>query len=130
MKKQNGRKVADGHYLKISDYDTGEMRPVQKEYCTMSRKPGIGKEWLGMYYADVFPDDTVVFNGRKYQPPRYYLGEVEQRDPALADEIKSRRLARALETKAHSTPTRLQEREQVKLAAISTLHRPLDGELA
>lgn len=130
MKKQNGRKEADGHYLKISDYETGEMHRVHREYCTMSRRPGIGKEWLGMYYADVFPDDTIVFNGRKYQPPRYYLGEVESRDPRLAEEIKNRRLQRALETKEHSTPSRLAEREQVKLAAISSLLRPLDGELA
>lgn len=49
---------------------------IQKEFCCMSRRPGIGSEWLKKYYKDVYPYDEVVIaergHSRIVRPPRYY----------------------------------------------------------
>lgn len=70
MKKQTGENAED-HYMRW-DPLTGEGKGVKPEYCTMSRKPGIGYNWLQKYKSDVYPHDYVVINGHKVRPPRYY----------------------------------------------------------
>lgn len=59
--------LADKHYNgKIS------------EYTTMSRNPGIGKDWIKKYASDVYPHDFIVVEGdHKCKPPRYYDKVVE-----------------------------------------------------
>mgnify|MGYP000025964551 CR=1 FL=1 len=42
------------------------------EYVTMSRLPGIGFNWIKRFLGDVYPDDFVVWKGRKIRPPKYY----------------------------------------------------------
>lgn len=70
MKKVKGDGAED-HYKTVHP-GTGEILPLQPEYCTMSRKSGIGYEWFKKYKKDVYPHDYVVINGRKVKPPRYY----------------------------------------------------------
>lgn len=64
-------KDAENHYI-YWDPLTGEGTPIQPEYATMSRKPGIGKEWFDKYKSDVYPHDYVVVKKHKIRPPRYY----------------------------------------------------------
>ena len=66
MKKQKG-KNAEEHY---HNKETGEI--IEPEYCTMSRKPGIGYDWFEKYKTDVYPHDYCIINGKKIRPPRYY----------------------------------------------------------
>lgn len=43
------------------------------EFTVMSRKPGIGFDWILTYPGDVYPADFVVINNKmKLKPPRYY----------------------------------------------------------
>lgn len=45
----------------------------EPEYCTMSRKPGIGNEFLKKYLLDIYTTDMVVVkNDLTCRPPRYY----------------------------------------------------------
>ena len=53
MKKQKGTE----EQTKI-DPLTGEVTQNKHEYCTMSRKPGIGYDWFKKYKTDVFPHDV------------------------------------------------------------------------
>jgi hypothetical protein len=76
MKKQKGKTAKEDYH----NPQTGEV--IEKEYCTMSRKPGIGYEWLEKYKTDVYPGDYCIINGQKIRPPRYY-------DECLKDESKS-----------------------------------------
>jgi hypothetical protein len=68
MKKQKGTE----EQTKI-DPLTGEVTQNKHEYCTMSRKPGIGYDWFKKYIKDVFPHDYVVIKEKKTTVPRYYL---------------------------------------------------------
>lgn len=45
---------------------------LQPEYSVMSRKPGIGANWLHKYSNDVYSIDGVVKDNFILQPPRYY----------------------------------------------------------
>jgi hypothetical protein len=64
-------KDAENHYI-YWDPLTGEGTPIEPEYATMSRKPGIGKEWFDKYKSDIYPHDYVVLKKHKIRPPRYY----------------------------------------------------------
>jgi len=61
------------------------------EYITMSRRPGIGKEWFDKFKTDVYPSDFVVVNGKKCHPPKYYDNLLESIDSTLGEKIKQGR---------------------------------------
>jgi hypothetical protein len=70
MKKQTGEGAAD-HYQHV-DQD-GVVWQLRPEYCTMSRREGIGYEWYQKYgWEDCHKNDFVVINGKEVRPPRYY----------------------------------------------------------
>lgn len=88
MKKMTGEK-AELEYLRV-DTNTGEVWDVRPPYCTMSRRPGIGSAWFDKYRSDVYPEDEIVYDGKRFRPPRYY-------DTKLAEEelrkYKEKRIA-------------------------------------
>ena len=51
--------LADDHYQSV-DLDTGEITWRQPEYTTMSRRPGIGRDWYDKYGAATHHDDFIV----------------------------------------------------------------------
>ena len=104
LKKINGRD-SESHY-------SGR----QPEYSTMSRRPGIGREWLRKWTSDVFPSDSIVLEGRIVKVPKYYDRCFEIDSPAEFLEIKSKRRANAEVTKDHpdNSYERLIVRERVQ----------------
>lgn len=83
---------------------TGELAKeayegIQPEFVNMSRKPGIGRNWLEKYCSDVYPYDEVIIesNGkyRKMSPPRYYDNYYESLNPDSLEIIKNKRIERA-----------------------------------
>ncbi|MDO5343060.1 MAG: replication initiation protein [Bacteroidia bacterium] len=45
----------------------------EPEFALMSRRPGIGHDWLQKYQSDVYPNDFVVMRGGlKLKPPTYF----------------------------------------------------------
>lgn len=127
MKKVSGVE-APGHY--------GGKRP---EYTTMSRRPGIGKDWLDKYLSDVYPLDRVVVRGREMRPPKFYDSRFEVISP---DEFKTVKLARSARA-VKLVPTwnkvlkkfqllddnrdeRLSVKERVAQSAVGRLVRSLD----
>jgi hypothetical protein len=76
MKKQTGEKAED-YYMRWCP-ETGEGTAIDPEYCTMSRKPGIGKSWIEKYKTDVYPHDYVVINEHKVKPPRFYDQQLDE----------------------------------------------------
>lgn len=81
-------KDAEKHYIRW-DPLTGEGIPIEPEYATMSRKPGIGKTWFDQYKSDVFPNDYVVMKKHKIRPPRFYDKQLPQEE---LEKIKAKRL--------------------------------------
>lgn len=124
VKKVNGEKALE-EYCDI-DLETGEiLREIEPEYATMSRRPGIAKEWFDKYKSDCFPKDFVTINGQKVSIPKYYDYLLELEDPNKIRTIKTKRVLKRKKYEHDNTPERLEAREQVKLAQNNMLKRSL-----
>lgn len=124
-KKINGDKKLE-HYKKICQV-TGEIYPVQQEYATMSRKPGIGKKWWDQFKTDVFPsDDLIVLSSNSYHhvpTPKYYDTQLEKENPELFNNTKeNRRIFAELHIK-DNTLKRLKVREVCKTEQVKNQTR-------
>lgn len=66
------------------------------EYVTMSRRPGIAKEWFDKFKNDVYPHDYVITaNKIKLRPPRYYDDLYDSYDHKMYSKVKNARIKRA-----------------------------------
>lgn len=127
MKKQFG-KDAWKFYFDYVDEVTGELVGHRlPEYTTMSRRSGIGKEWLDKYLRDVYPKDKVFMRGRGYsKPPKFYDSIYEVIDPSDHSRIKQARVDEALKRVDDNSKQRLIAKQTVKEAQISVLSRTLE----
>lgn len=94
------------------------------EYLTMSRRPGIGSEFIKKFRKDIYPSDEMVVNGVVTKPPRYYddlVAKLHGGKRMLA-RVKARRKVRGIND-PNSTGSRLLVRETVKEAAVKFLSR-------
>nr|QJB18901.1 MAG: replication initiator protein [Microvirus sp.] len=119
MKKINGP-AADEHYM---DPLTGVLK--KPEYTTMSRRPGIGKNWFDKFHTDVFPSDEVVIKNMRMRPPKYYDRQFELIDPDQFAIIKLQREDNAKKHLDDNTEARLNAKEQVANSRLSNLPRQL-----
>ncbi len=104
---------------------TGEIKTIQPEYSTMSRNPGIGKDWYDKYNSDIFPYDTTIYKGKIVKTPRFYDELLRQIDKKTYDLIKSKRKKSAILHGADNTPRRLKAREKVTTLNYDKLKRKL-----
>lgn len=88
-KKITGKPAAK-HYERFVQ-STGEIVNVSPEFATMSRRPGIGRDWYDQYNSEVFPLDRVIVRGKKSKPPRYYDTLYEVADPLKYEQVKAKR---------------------------------------
>lgn len=98
----------------------------QPEYCTMSRRPGIGREHYEKYKDEIFPDDFCVIRDQKMNPPKYYLDILGQDNPEAYDEIKSQRHKKAKNNVDYENYARLPIKEEVTLAKVNLKQRPIE----
>ena len=115
--------MADDYYCQY-DFD-GCVTWVDQEFCLMSRRPGVGKEWFDKYVDDVFPSDEVPVPGAGVVKgvPRYYQELFKISEPLKLEEIKQ---VRKEFMRAHGedyTPARLMDRYQVKKRQVEMLKR-------
>lgn len=83
--------LADDHYW-YKDLDTGECWPIQSEYATMSRRPGIGRDWYEKYKHEVYVTDSVILRGKEMKPPRIYDKYFEHEYPSDFKQVKDKRV--------------------------------------
>ena len=124
MKKVTGD-IADEHYKRVNP-ETGEIYNVTPEYATMSRRPGIGDEWLDKFFSDVYPDDFVIIEGKKLKPPDFYDTRLERDNYKMYEKMMRGRKAKNRKNPADKTPARLKVREKVQEARASRLNRELE----
>jgi len=132
IKKVNGAMAKD-HY--------GDKVP---EYVTMSRRPGIGHEWIKSFKKDTYPSDTIIVNGVPCKPPRYYdhisdvdfgqrydiqysgqLKRVRTMPSLEMARIKGKRIRKQRLHAADCTPDRLAVREKCAKARLQLKGREL-----
>lgn len=122
LKKAKGQE-ADVRYLRQNP--DGTTYRVAPEYAQMSRRPGIGYNWITRFHRDIFPHDTAVSRtGRELPVPRYYTEKAG--DLYDLDEIKYQRELRARQYAADNTPERLAVQETVHKARNRNKHRNFD----
>lgn len=129
MKKQNNNEkqneITQEKTGKIINQETGEIKTKKTEYNQMSRRPGIGQNWLKKYYNDVYPEGEILVNAHKAPPPRYYDDQFKKQNPEQYKKMKLTRRIKGDLYRDHKTPARLHVQHQVKLAQIRKLKRTL-----
>lgn len=98
---------------------------VREEFALMSRRPGLGKNWIRQFSEETFPSDTVVSNGKEFKPPRYYLKDLEESRPDLADVLKGRRRVEALKALPESSWERCRVREEVSRSKAAMIRKDI-----
>lgn len=105
---------------------TGELILRKPEYTTMSRRPGIGKQWYDSFKDDVYPHDYVVINGVRCKPPKYFDALYEVDAPDEFKKVKALRSDVDEARRLDNDSFRLPIKEKVKLDQIKNLQRRLD----
>lgn len=82
--------AAQAHY-QIMDPSTGELYHRRPEFTQMSRRPGIGRNWLSRFEREVYQHDSVIMRGREMKPPRYYDLAYEIHYPGHMEQIRQQR---------------------------------------
>lgn len=126
LKKITG-KNSDQHYQRLNP-ETGEINQVAKEYATMSRRPGIGRDWYKKFQKDVYPSDFVIRDGIKMKPPKFYDKLHELDNASEMRRIKNLRVQNAMKHAADNTRVRLKTREQVQIKRVEQLKRNMDND--
>lgn len=102
-----------------------QERGLTPEFLTMSRRPGIAREWIEKHYPDVYNYDKVVLpDGMITRPPKYYDSFFELTKPEDYGKIKEIRQANV---KSESV-RRLLDMEQVQIEKARKLVRPIERE--
>lgn len=101
--------AAASHYITI-DETTGELTYIEPEYITMSRRPGIGKNWFKRYQNDVYPKDFITDSGKVFKTPRYYDKLYDLDQPENFSQIRKKRLTKAKQYADNNTNWRLRGR--------------------
>lgn len=115
--------MARDHYERVCPR-TGEIFALKPEYCTMSRRPGIGALHFERYRREIYPSDEVVCRGFPSKPPKFYDRQLEKTDPEVYAAVKEEReFALSLSPVQERSPSRLAVREVVKLAQVGQLKR-------
>jgi len=125
MKKVNGDLV-QAHYEYVDDY--GEVIDRLPEYCDMSRRPAIAREWHDAYSTDL-QKDFVTVRGVKMRPPRYYDKLLHRHDPDKHAMVKESRKVKALQVASDNSPARLSVKRSIKERKLKKLTRGFTHEL-
>lgn len=126
MKKKNGKQAL--HHYNTIDTSTGLITSEKTpEYITMSRKPGIGKDYLIKFTSDIYPQDKLILkHGFQMQPPRYYDNLYDIMEPKQMRGIRARRKPtgeKLLKSQADNTDERLRVRETIAIKKTDRLIR-------
>lgn len=124
LKKITGPRAHD-HYLRFDNY--GVCQWLEPEFTLMSRRPGIGRDWIDTYQDDVYPSDETPIPGvgNVKGVPRYYDKVLETVDPKLYEEVKAKRAAYATKNPGEFSPQRLEAKYKCHRAKTQHLRRNL-----
>lgn len=99
------------------------------EYTTMSRRPGIGKDWFEKFKSDCYPSDSVIMRGKEFHPPKYYDRQFELDSPVDFAKLKNKRKSEILDPwDWENSPSRLATKEKVQLLNLKALKRSYENE--
>lgn len=109
--------------IEILNPDTGEICTRTPEYKKMSRRQGIGKQWIKANAKDVYPRGTIILNSMEAKPPRFYDNYYKTLDEAKYEELKSKRQHEQAKRPVDLTTSTLRQGEIVTRAKLAFLKR-------
>lgn len=112
--------AAEPWYQRMN-FETGEISELEPEFCHMSLKPGIGHDWLRLYWPEVIQGGTVIARGHESRAPKYY-DKLLRRLQAYED-VEYRRYVKARLTVGENSDERLAVQEQVVRSRLSLSKR-------
>ena len=125
VKKQKGRTAAL--------YDSIGIEP---EFCLMSRRPGIGRNYFDEHYKDIYKTDEVIYStakgGHTSKPPRYFDKCLERLDEDWYNLVKASRKRVAEEARRvllHYSGLTIQEINQRRKEALKSRTKVLKRQL-
>jgi len=102
------------------DRKTGEIVQIRTpEFVVMSRRPGLGADWVSFFHEEIQANDSICVNGARSGVPRYYDKLSALLDP---EELEDRKLKRNSKRKVYDLK-RLGEKELVLEARAKLLKR-------
>jgi len=117
VKKITGSDAAR-HY-EIVDNETGEIYIREPEFARMSRRPGIGSDWLKKYYSDLYPKGYVTDGkGVKIPPPEYFNKLYEKWFPEEMEQLRDSRKQEVFERYNDANIERMEAREKIQKAKL------------
>ena len=95
--------------------ETAELvvKPLAPEYRAMSRRPGLGHDWIHANLERVYPADEIHINGHTFSPPSFYDGVLRARDPDLHRLVVKARFDGRLQANLDWTPQRIAAAERI-----------------
>lgn len=97
----------------------------EPEFTLMSRRPGIGADWLAKYGKEVYRDDSVIVRGVECLPPRFYDDRYYLVDSKRIDVLKKVRRGRSVGKSFERRPERRRVKEKVCEAKLKLGQREL-----
>lgn len=97
------------------------------EYVTMSRRPGIARDWFLKYSNNIYDNDKVYIKaGLVVKPPRYYDKIYDDINPVRMAEVKAKRYEIAQSCSSICDYQRLNVRNHLKALKLKQLKRVLE----
>lgn len=118
--------ISNKQHYELVCPETGEIFQLEREFCAMSRQPGIGKTWLKKYKTDLDKDFFTV-DGKKNKLPKYYDNLLKAEDEKSMLYRKNRRRRDAESREEDNTYERLKTKEKVKKAQLNQLKRTYEN---
>jgi len=113
---------SEGFYSSV-DGVTGEIISGVPEFCHMSLRPGIGANWLRLYWPEVIQNGEVVMNGKVMSAPRAYMRKLRKLDGYSEIELKRDKAARS--AFEDNSDERIVVKAKVLAARVNQLKRSL-----
>lgn len=116
----------------IMDKITGDIAPGfykgrLPEFTTKSLKPGLGHDYYMKYAHEIYAHDSLIVNGKKVKPPRFYDERYAMLDRTGMEELKEFRRRHAIErSRADSTPERRRTKEVFQELVMARFKRSLE----
>lgn len=126
-KKQSGRGSSIHYEVPGKDGEiVGSRRP---EYCTSSRRPGLGRPFIEANHGVVyFSDEIVMRDGKKCSVPKAYDRWYKEHFPVDFDDIVFKRVHESKMHACDSTPERLAVREYCQAVKEKSIKRSYESE--
>jgi len=125
---QKKRQGNSHDYIRKVDPETGEVTFKQREFVSMSGKPGIGKYWYDRFaLTDLYSKGYVTNNGFKQRIPRYYDRLLSKQDPELLKYIKKARMENVPKKSMKENERERKAREKNHIARANQAQRSYDG---